>query len=104
MNDLRLALNKQLNKLESERDLIDVAIEEIQRRYGVLDDVESWGLLDEADEFSSAYESSISEVELMEDDEVELETAVASGEDPIVGVDGFGFRPRDLGKAAAREA
>ena len=116
MNDLRLALNKQLDKLASERDLIDVAIEEIQRRYGVLDDVESWGLLADADEFPPVFESSVSEAEAEADDDelelvnaeldddFELEVAAASGEDRATGADGFGLRPRDLFKSSARQA
>ena len=62
MNELRPILNKQLSQLEAESQLIDEAIQEIHRRFGVLDDVESWGLLPEADEVSSAFESSIPEV------------------------------------------
>ena len=70
MNELRQVLNKQLSQLESESELIDEAIQEIHRRFNLLDDVESWGLLPEADEASPAFESSISEVI----EEQELET------------------------------
>ncbi len=62
MNELRPILNQQLSQLESESQLIDEAIQEIHRRFSVLDDVESWGLLSEADEVSPAFESSIPEV------------------------------------------
>ncbi len=62
MNELRPILNQQLSQLESESQLIDEAIQEIRRRFSVLDDVESWGLLPEADEVSPAFESSIPEV------------------------------------------
>ena len=62
MNELRPVLNKQLSQLEAESQLIDEAIQEIHRRFGVLDDVESWGLLPEADEVSPAFESSMPEV------------------------------------------
>ena len=62
MNELRPILNKQLSQLEAESQLIDEAIQEIHRRFSVLDDVESWGLLAEADEVSPAFESSIPEV------------------------------------------
>ncbi len=62
MNELRPILNKQLSQLEAESQLIDEAIQEIHRRFSVLDDVESWGLLSEADEVSPAFESSIPEV------------------------------------------
>jgi len=62
MKELRLVLNNRLSQLESESELIDEAIQEIRRRFDVLDDVESWGLLPEADEVSPAFESSIPEV------------------------------------------
>ena len=62
MNELRPILNKQLSQLEAESQLIDEAIQEIHRRFSVLDDVESWGLLPEADQASPAFESSIPEV------------------------------------------
>ena len=62
MNELRPILNKQLSQLEAESQLIDEAIQEIHRRFSVLDDVESWSLLSEADEVSPAFESSIPEV------------------------------------------
>ena len=62
MKELRLALNKRLSQLESESKLIDGAIQEIHRRFNLLDDVESWGLISDADEVSPAFESSTSEV------------------------------------------
>ena len=62
MNELRPILNQQLSQLESESQLIDEAIQEIRRRFSVLDDVESWGLLPETDEVSPVFESSIPEV------------------------------------------
>ena len=74
MNELRPILNKQLSQLEAESQLIDEAIQEIHRRFGVLDDVESWGLLPEADEVSPAFESSIPEV-IEEEEEVDTMNA-----------------------------
>ena len=72
MNDLRPVLNKQLSQLESESQLIDEAIQEIHRRFSVLDDVESWGLNPEADEVSPAFGSSIPEVsEVIEEEELD---------------------------------
>ena len=62
MNELRLLLQKQLGQLESERELIDEPIQELHRRFSLLDDVESWGLLPEADEASPAFASSLPEV------------------------------------------
>ena len=62
MKELRLALNKRLSQLESESELIDEAIQEIHRRFKVLDEVESWGVYPGADKVSPAFESSISEV------------------------------------------
>ncbi len=62
MKELRLALNKRLSQLESESKLIDGAIQEIHRRFNLLDDVESWGLISESDEISPAFESTTSEV------------------------------------------
>ena len=44
MNELGQILDQQLEQLEGERRLSEEAIEEIHRRYGVLDDVSSWGL------------------------------------------------------------
>ncbi len=75
MNELRPILNQQLSQLEAESQLIDEAIQEIRRRFSVLDDVESWGLLPEADEVSPAFESSIPEV--IEEEEEELDTVNA---------------------------
>ncbi len=80
MNELRPILNQQLSQLESESQLIDEAIQEIRRRFSVLDDVESWGLLPEADEVSPAFESSIPEV--IEEEE-ELETMNAEREQEL---------------------
>ena len=48
MNELRPVLNKQLSQLEAESQLIDEAIQEIHRRFSVLDDVESLRLLPES--------------------------------------------------------
>ena len=62
MKELRLILNKRLSQLESESELIDAAIQEIHRRFNLLNDVESWSLLPEADEVSPALESSVPEV------------------------------------------
>ena len=62
MKELRLVLNNRLNQLQSESELIDEAIQEIHRRFRVLDDVESWGLLPEADEISPEYEFNSREV------------------------------------------
>ncbi len=73
MNELRPVLNKQLSQLESESQLIDEAIQEIHRRFSVLDDVESWGLNPEADEVSPAFGSSIPEVSEVIEEEEELD-------------------------------
>ena len=62
MKELRLALNERLSQLQLESELIDEAIQEIHRRYVVLDDVESWGLLPEADGLSPAFGSNFSEL------------------------------------------
>jgi hypothetical protein len=62
MKELRIVLNERLIQLESESELIDEAIQEIHRRFNLLNDVESWGLLLEADEVSPAFESSVPEV------------------------------------------
>ena len=86
MKELRIVLNEQLSQLESESELIDQAIQEIHRRFNLLNDGEAWGLLPEADEVSPAFESSIPEVieeegleTLNAEREQELEFAV-SGE------------------------
>ena len=50
MKELRLALNERLSQLQLESELIDEAIQEIHRRFRVLDDVEIWDLLPETDE------------------------------------------------------
>ena len=62
MKELRMVLNERLGQLESESELIDEAIQEIHRRFSVLDDVESWGLLPATDEVSPEFASSIPEV------------------------------------------
>ena len=67
MKEQRVVLQKQLSQLESESELIDGAIQEIHRRFKVLDDVESWGLLPESPEVSPAPESS--PVEFVEEEE-----------------------------------
>lgn len=70
MKELRIVLNERLSQLESESELIDEAIQERRRRFSVLDDVESWGLLPEADQVSPSFESSNSEV--VEEEELDL--------------------------------
>ncbi len=45
MKEFRLILDRQLNRLEAQRELLDGTIAEVRRRYTVLDDVESWNLL-----------------------------------------------------------
>ena len=45
MKELRLILDRQLSRLEAQRELLDGTIAEVRRRYTVLDDVESWDLL-----------------------------------------------------------
>ena len=45
MKELRLILDQQLSQLEKERESLEESIAETHRRYGVLDDVESWNLL-----------------------------------------------------------
>ncbi len=62
MKEIRFALNKQLSQLESESALINAAIQEIHRRFNLLDDVEAWGLLSDDDQVSPAFVSSVTEV------------------------------------------
>ena len=62
MKEIRFALNKQLSQLESESALINAAIQEIHRRFNLLDDVEAWGLLSDDDQVSPALVSSVTEV------------------------------------------
>ena len=45
MNELRPILDQQLSRSEAETKSLEGTIAEILRRYGVLDDVESWNLL-----------------------------------------------------------
>ncbi len=45
MKELRLILDRQLSRLEAQRELLDGTIAEVRRRYSVLDDVDSWNLL-----------------------------------------------------------
>jgi len=70
MKELRIVLNERLSQLESESELIDEAIQELRRRFSVLDDVESRGLLPEAAQVSPSFESSNSEV--VEEEELDL--------------------------------
>ena len=70
MKELRIVLNERLSQLESESELIDEAIQDRRRRFSVLDDVESWGLLPAADQVSPSFESSNSEV--VEEEELDL--------------------------------
>ena len=44
MNELRVILDRQLSRLEAQKELLEGTIAEIHRRYSVLDDVESWKL------------------------------------------------------------
>ena len=67
MKELRLALNERLSQLQMESELIDEAIQEIHRRFSVLDDVELWGLLPETDEVLPASDSSNSEMVVEEE-------------------------------------
>ncbi len=45
MKEQRLLLDRHLNQLEVDKAGIDHAIDEMQRRFALLDEVESWGLL-----------------------------------------------------------
>ena len=45
MEEQRLILARQLSQLEVDKAGIDHVINEIQRRFALLDEVESWGLL-----------------------------------------------------------
>ena len=45
MKELRLILDRQLSRLEAQRELLDGTIAEVRRRYTVLEDVDSWNLL-----------------------------------------------------------
>ncbi len=45
MKEQRLILNRQLRQLEVDKAGIEHAMDEIQRRFALLDEVESWGLL-----------------------------------------------------------
>ena len=49
MKEFRLILDRQLSRLEAQRELLDGTIAEVRRRYTVLDDVESWNLLAQED-------------------------------------------------------
>ena len=93
MNELRLVLNKRLSQLESESGLIDQAVQEIHRRFNVLDDVESWGLLPKSDGVSPTFESSLPESDgasptfesslaelIEEEEELELERLIEEEE------------------------
>ena len=74
MKELRVVLNERLSQLESESELIDEAIQEIHRRFSVLDDVESWSLLPEGDAVSPAFEPSLAEV-IEEEEELDAVNA-----------------------------
>ena len=45
MKEQRIIAHRRLSQLEMEKAGIEHAIDEIQRRFALLDDVESWGLL-----------------------------------------------------------
>jgi len=45
MKEQHLILNRHLTQLEVDKAGIDHAIDEMQRRFALLDEVESWGLL-----------------------------------------------------------
>ena len=45
MKQQRQVLESQLGRLEGEMELIEQAIREIQRRFQIIDEVESWNLL-----------------------------------------------------------
>lgn len=72
MKELRLILDRQLSRLEAQRELLDGTIEEVRRRYSVLDDVESWSLL--------ASEEMTQEVGMDQDFEFEEQDAEPSDE------------------------
>ncbi len=50
MRELRAILEQQLSQLEAERESIGEAIQEINRRLAVVDEVEGWNLLTEQDD------------------------------------------------------
>ena len=52
MKEQHLILNRHLNQLEIEKAGIEHAINEIQRRFALLDEVESWGLLVKEETFA----------------------------------------------------
>ena len=66
MNELNLILDQQLGRLEEERQLIAEAIEEINRRYGVLEDVTSWSLAQGEFEEEVVSEFPVSEFDINE--------------------------------------
>ncbi len=45
MNPMRLMLDQQLHQLVAQRDQIEEYISEVHRRFGVLEDIESWELM-----------------------------------------------------------
>ena len=103
MKELRLILDQQLSRLGAQGVWLDGTITEIYRRYGVLDDVESWNLLapeeitqdngmDHLSEFGEQeVESSVGRVQ-----EEELEAKPA--ETRIFDANGLPLRARDMFK------
>ena len=63
MEELNQILEQQLDRLEGERQSIAEAIEEINRRYGVIDEAISWSLVEE-----EGQEDFVAEFELEEAD------------------------------------
>ena len=97
MKELRLALNERLSQLQLESELIDEAIQEIHRRFSVLDDVELWGLLPETDEVLAASDPSNSEmIDGEREEDFEFADSEELGAERAWGADGLGSEPREL--------
>ena len=105
MNDLRSTLHRQLGELESEKELIEEAIQEINRRFSILDDVESWGLAPQSEEFSpvpETFESSVFEaveepgvVNAEREEEFEFAVAAEFGVGGAMGADGMALETEE---------
>ena len=77
MRERRLILERQLSRLESEKGLIEGAIQEINRRFAVLAEVEEWNLLTEPEDGADYPETA----QLESDGEEDVEGVRA---DPVV--------------------
>lgn len=105
MKELRQILDRQLSRLEAQRELLDGTIEEVRRRYSVLDDVDSWNLLaseemkqevgmDQVFEFEEQEEESSDELE--QEEEPESEPHWDMEETQTFDAKGLPLRARDL--------